>query len=331
MKKRTIATILVLSVLLVVFSIAHAKAYSFSDFIDDLNDILVRTNTGIDDILANRNEEVHELLGQQNTEIHTILANRNTEIDERLTFVDPDISNEIMEILANNNNEVHVILAQKNTEIHAILGLQNTEIHEILSNQNNEIHELLGAGIQVGVDETLGIIQKQIHTTLSKVADVSVIHPLVAREEVDQLVGNYDLLEETLSAGESRTAVFIFLDSCYSGGFISEVKVIGYEDTIYSIDPPDWDATATLPELPPVISREELDDLLDQAIEDPGIKEVGARIIIAKKKPGRVKGKRPPRFDAFPVRYDVVNVDSSSGLSTLREVVEVLIDHIEYK
>lgn len=83
MKKRTIPVILVLTMLLVVFSIANAMAYWFSDFIDDLNDILVKTNREIDEVLANNNNEVHVILAQKNTEIHNISGD-NPELNEIL-------------------------------------------------------------------------------------------------------------------------------------------------------------------------------------------------------------------------------------------------------
>lgn len=35
-------------------------------------------------------------------------------------------------------------------------------------------------------------------------------------------------------------------------------------------------------------------------------------------------------FETWPIRYDVINVDSKSGSSTVKEVLELVIDHATY-
>ena len=177
------------------------------------------------------------------------------------------------------------------------------------------------------MDETLGIIQKQIQTELSKVADVSVIHPLVAREEINQLLGDYDLLEGTLSAGESRTAVFIFLDSCHSGGRIPKVHMMGYEGTVYAVDfrVDPVDPSPAAPPEPEIVPPDVLGGGFIDGVIAANIEFLEAQIIIGK------FDKKSKSFNAFPARYDVINVDSRSGPPVLKETMELIVERIEYK
>ncbi len=178
---------------------------------------------------------------------------------------------------------------------------------------------------------TWGMVHRYVHTELAEVADISVIHPLDARARVDELLSDYELLEGILSPGRIwvGSCIFIFLDTCDSGGFIPEMKIMGYEGVVYAIDYADVLADAAPPK-PDILPAEEFGVFMDEVLTELDTDLLATQIIIGTlHKEKKDDGRPAVWFNAFPVRYDVVNLDSTEGPTRLLETLEMAIGRIE--